>query len=1008
MIINKKNIALWIVLWSVCWVRVSYAALSPEQILTQAERGNLRFFQAAQRYPNLIDMTDKNGDTAYCLALKSRNFDAQRVLYSYGANPRHECVKKLYTRTEKQTTSTQRVTHTASVQAAEGANYALWGLGVVAAGGAVAVAASSGGGGGGGSDDTASSSSTESGSSGNGNGNSSSENGNSGGSSSTTLSAAYFKTDEYKKGNFLSAINAAEAYSSMYRLNENGNLVSHQANSDEPLAKVKVGVLDTGVYPNKDLDGKIVSAYNLNEYQGKGNIFLTQKDGVYTAMIYRNGAYNLVQWTEDNNVIYISGQANGITEEKLAETLAAYKLTKSDFSVVNAAGDGMPGTDDTYYNISCSKGDSKCQTLYSLVSELNHGTHIAGIIAGNKDDSGIHGVAFENAQIVAASWDLSVDKDVLNAVTSMVDKDVKVINNSWGLTASNSLSAENTQNYLTLHESDVLKAYAYAAANDAVWVQATGNNGYSQPDVHSSMPQMDLSAYGYSGAGEYEAPFIAVTALGEDGKIASYANRCGVAGDYCLAAPGSNVASTAAMSDGDITMSGTSMATPVVSGSIALLKGYYPWLKAQNISYLLLATANNKGDYADSAIYGKGVLDLEAAVTTPIDGLSLSNDGTFENMQSVTSTGKVYAGGVLQNSVSAAMPKTVTAFDALNRPFEYATENMVDTTHQSSARMKNEVARMALAAPKQEIVDAKTGFAFSSHESMNKTGVAKLSDVDVVKNNVDGGNTRFYYAEKSAYSTSDNVLKKTANPYFAMNEAYGAENTLALSPSSKLKFSLQTGENGLYERDEDQDRHSFDERAYAFGAEYEYALTDYLTLATMGGMLYENDAMLGLNGSGLFDMNDSSTYYVGLRAALNLTDNLSLLAAYYRGYTTGSETTMLDIGNLETESFMLAGEYKTGKNSKVGLSFASPLSVVKGQAKFRYATGRDNYSDTVYMNELKTSLKPEAKEYDFGLYYQGQAAENLSLGGKVETRLNADGEKGVTDYMGILGAQYRF
>jgi hypothetical protein len=60
------------------------------------------------------------------------------------------------------------------------------------------------------------------------------------------------------------------------------------------------------------------------------------------------------------------------------------------------------------------------------------------------------------------------------------------------------------------------------------------------------------------------------------------------------------------------------------------------------------------------------------------------------------------------------------------------------------------------------------------------------------------------------------------------------------------------------------------------------------------------------------------------------------------------------------------------------------------------------------MNELKTSLKPEAKEYDFGLYYQGQATENLSLGGKVETRLNADGEKGVTDYMGILGVQYQF
>lgn len=45
--------------------------------------------------------------------------------------------------------------------------------------------------------------------------------------------------------------------------------------------------------------------------------------------------------------------------------------------------------------------------------------------------------------------------------------------------------------------------------------------------------------------------------------------------------------------------------------------GYYPWLSAQNVAYILLETANDQGEYADSAKYGQGALDLEAADTTP-------------------------------------------------------------------------------------------------------------------------------------------------------------------------------------------------------------------------------------------------------------------------------------------------------------------------------------------------------------------------------------------------------
>jgi hypothetical protein len=241
-----------------------------------------------------------------------------------------------------------------------------------------------------------------------------------------------------------------------------------------------------------------------------------------------------------------------------------------------------------------------------------------------------------------------------------------------------------------------------------------------------------------------------------------------------------------------------------------------------------------------------------------------------------------------------------------------------------------------------------------------------------------------------------------------MNEAYGAESMLNLSTNSKLKLTLQTGENGLYGRDYEQDRQKFDERSYAVGAEYSFNLTDYLELATMGGMLYEEDAILGLNGRGGLAIRDGSTYYMGLKAKLNLTSNVSILAAYYRGYTAGQNTSLMSISDLETESFMLAGEYQLNRKEKFGLSLSSPLSVRRGHTLFRYASGRDNYSDTAYMKTIKGSLKPEAKEYDVGVYYMGEPKEDLNFMGKVEARFNADGEKGLTDYIGILGTQYVF
>lgn len=983
-------------------------AVSPIEIYMQARQQNYDYLQKLSRYRNAVNIQDTSGNTAYCYAIRYNDLEAQQILANFGADTAHSCVQQI---TEEKMARAEQAKRSQSSYyrrspggnwAGEGNNYLWWGLGALAVGGGVAALASDGGGdddefsvSGPGDDDTGGDIESD---------------------RTPTISEDVFKTKEYADSNLLSGVNAAAAYSYMYRENEDGSLSSHQAYSDEALKKVRVGVLDTGVANNRDLAGKVVKSYDINAYNDLGNV-RGHIDGVVQSYVFympdassTGGDYYFlrVENADASHPGPVLAFERGITESELVAVLAEYGLTLDDFSVMNGGGGSAPGTSLVNYF-----DPSDYNTWWDIVQELNHGTHVAGIIAGNRNDSGSHGVAFDNAEIVAGSWDLSAP--IYDTVKSMIDEDnVEVLSNSWGVSViSSGLTAADAY-LLKVGDQDSVQSYAYAAANGAVWVQATGNDGANDAAIHAGMGNLDLSEYGYDGPGQYEVPFLAVTALdastadssAPSGYLADYANWCGSASGYCLAAPGSNIESTAGTEEGSTLSNGTSMATPAVSGSIALLMGYYPWLSAQNVAYILLETANDQGEYSDSEKYGQGALDLDAAVSTPIDGLGLATSSSFDSL-TPAGLSKLSLSSSMQNKILKSLPKTITAFDALNRPFEYDTANLVNETHASNANFRNAVSRMAMGGKKKTVKDSKTGFAFTSSEKMDNGGRAGLATMEVVSES-DSGSTRFYYAENSRYDTPESVLTPTSNPYLAMNEAYGAENILNLSDTSRLKLSLQTGENGLYERDYEQDNHSFTERSYAFTGEYSFNLTDYLELATLGGMLTEKEALLGMNGTGVFGMQDTSTYYMGVRAALNLTPNLSVIAAYYRGFTQGADTPMLAISDLQTESFMLAGEYQLNATDKIGISLSSPLSVVKGSASLMYAGGRDSYSDTIYMNKLKMSLTPEAKEYDLGLYYAGQPKEDLSLMGKVQARFNADGEKGLTDYIGMVGVESAF
>ena len=142
-----------------------------------------------------------------------------------------------------------------------------------------------------------------------------------------------------------------------------------------------------------------------------------------------------------------------------------------------------------------------------------------------------------------------------------------------------------------------------AVDDDAVFVMAAGNDGQNESGALSALPLAFPDLTGH---------FVNVVALNNYGTIAWYSNQCGITQNYCIAAPGSGW-----NTDTQDYASGTSFATPVVSGAIATIKEAFPYMNSSQITALLFTTAKDLGNPGIDSVYGWGLLDMEKA-TKPV------------------------------------------------------------------------------------------------------------------------------------------------------------------------------------------------------------------------------------------------------------------------------------------------------------------------------------------------------------------------------------------------------
>jgi len=282
-----------------------------------------------------------------------------------------------------------------------------------------------------------------------------------------------------------------------------------------------------------------------------------------------------------------------------------------DFDPRDLVGDDYADKKERYYGNNDVKGP-----------DSQHGTHVAGIIAAERNnDIGMDGVA-ANVRIMSIRTvpdGDERDKDVANAIRYAVDNGASIINMSFGKGYSP-------------YKKVVDKAVKYARRNDVLLVHAAGNAG-QENDFGNNFPNDKFAKRGLFGP-KYADNWLEIGALNyamDENLAASFSNYSMELVD--VFAPGVAIYATTPEDTYEF-LQGTSMASPVVAGIAAVLRSYFPDLTAEQVKDVIMASAekktnmmvvkpgsNEKVPFSDLSATG-GMVNLERAVelATQIDG----------------------------------------------------------------------------------------------------------------------------------------------------------------------------------------------------------------------------------------------------------------------------------------------------------------------------------------------------------------------------------------------------
>ncbi len=613
--------------------------------------------------------------------------------------------------------------------------------------------------------------------------------------------------------------------------------------------------------------------------------------------------------------------------------------------------------------------------LFSATDEtgarFSHGTAVASVAAASRQPEYIraaHGVAW-GADIAMFAIPLgsgggnyrptstqalgNSDADFANLFNHALNwrdgqRTLDILNLSFG--ASGIIDNYNEQSLRTSFRQTIAALVQADADNKAILVWAAGNaHGDPCDDTDASWCEdedgdgrgtvnavsVELMPGLAARIPELRAHTLAVVAVAADGTIADFSNRCGIAADYCLAAPGedivvayfgrksSNCSADCDGGRGTAVSRGTSYAAPMVSGSLALMKQLFrDQLSNTQLAARLLLTANKSGIYSDQSTYGQGLLDIGAA-TAPVGMTTVTlgdrvTDPGVELYKTRIELGRAF-GDALQHSLAG---QEIVTFDSLGAPFWFKLDKITTTaqTPTASARLH------------RFLRPAATGAKYRS---------AQLQ-IGPVRHLI-------HSTDSPATLSSENLVGHLALVEQAPGLSIGDTNNIAITAFTTEGTSAQQP---------------------ATGAALAWKPTGS-SFSLHAGWLAEQRSLLGSTADGAFGTLSGNTVFTGIQANTMLGHWRLGADAELGTVTPATRSGMItDTTELLTSSFSLRAN-RAVADGVLHLSLTQPLRIENGRASLMVPAGRTKAGGVIRQPVL-ADLTPDGRQIDIAAEWHRQ------------------------------------
>ena len=551
------------------------------------------------------------------------------------------------------------------------------------------------------------------------------------------------------------------------------------------------------------------------------------------------------------------------------------------------------------------------------------------------------------------------------ALEQNVDKNVDILNLSIGLQGI--IENYPEQDIRTYFGGTIATLAQMGAQDKTILVWAAGNaNGLpctpgSDNCVDESLDASSVEFFAglVTRIEELREHSIAVVAVNEAGDIAPFSNRCGIVAEWCLAAPGVDV--SVAYSSPDIGSAnnpdnpdnnvilerqvitksdGTSFAAPMVSGSLAVMKQLFrDQLPNTALVTRLFATADKSGRYANSATYGRGMLDLGSAAS-PVGMIGITLGKTVGSPGINLQTTSLRLGGALGDGLGQSLARQeIVAFDSLGAPFWFNLSNFT-----GAARGPSSLVRLRELTARNPITRQTYGRLTTF--TPDRAGGAVEQDLGY-------GMLRFGFRER---------LAGAEGGHFAL-----ADNatTLMLTGSNGMAVTAFTASG-------------FAGRSPTSGVTLSWRPFD-VPVGFRAGWLAEQQTLLGTTTAGAFGRLSADAAVTGLETAFELGPwqlaadaEIGTARPRFRGGI------MSRLSSLTTSAFAFKATRRLANGGLVRIALSQPLRVEGGRAALSVPIGRTKDGD-VLRQPVSANLAPSGRQIDVSAQWRHSFADGNEL-----------------------------